>query len=404
MAKTIASSTNGSVRVSVDDARLLIQHLVVTGVPHDVVQARVRRGEAAEGVVRQMIDLGAGLAQHGANQATVDSVKVQIDRLLEVVTQVASNQLPQAIDARIGVMREVLSAHLDPKRADSVQRQLREVFSKAAEDNQRQMRSALLDETGPLGIVRSELGGQLRAIAVQQGTLAEQVTQLREQLAAADGARREHQRGTAHGVEFEALVGVVVEHAHAPYHDTVVDVGCELGASRNKAGDHVVTVDPAATDAKDVRVVLEAKARPLGVREALRELDRAMANREAQSGVLVFAGTDLAPLSGRAMRVFSGNRIMAVLQREDPDPLAVEVSCHLARTLALLTARNQEQELDCDLLRQELDCLVEIVEDGKCIRRGAVAARKGIDAVEVGYDALRANALAVIERISSSLR
>lgn len=65
-----------------------------------------------------------------------------------------------------------------------------------------------------------------------------------EQLAGAERLKEERQRGTAHGGDYEQQVATVLEWIHAPFEDTVLDVGSELGAQRNRAGDHVVHLNP----------------------------------------------------------------------------------------------------------------------------------------------------------------
>ncbi len=195
----------------------------------------------------------------------------------------------------------------------------------------------------------------------------------------------------------------MLEWIHAPLEDTVLDVGTELGAHRNKAGDHVVHLNPDITLGRDLRIVVESKAQPLGVKAALEQLERAMENREAQAGVLVFASADLAPLKGRALRAYSGNRFIAVYDREEKGPLALEAACHLARTLTLATLIEGEEAIDTDYIADQLERLTSVVEEGRSINRGINAARKGIDTIEAGYDTLRSKALAIIKEVGESL-
>ncbi|MGO9976039.1 MAG: hypothetical protein ACLP01_25200 [Solirubrobacteraceae bacterium] len=389
--------------VVINDSRLLINDLVLIGTPMLVAREHQERGGNPETIVRQMIEIGATVIQHGAGQATVDSVTTQITRLIDAINHVTAEQLPSTIDEQLKAIRTVLGEHFDPEKADSIQQQLKTTFTAQNAEQQRALRTALLDDTGPLGIVRTELATHLKAILASQGEVGKQLTALTERLTAAERIKEERQRGTAHGADYEDQVATVLEWIHAPLEDTVLDVGTELGAHRNKAGDHVVHLNPDITLGRDLRIVVESKAQPLGVKAALEQLERAMENREAQAGVLVFASADLAPLKGRALRAYSGNRFIAVYDREEKGPLALEAACHLARTLTLATLIEGEEAIDTDYIADQLERLTSVVEEGRSINRGINAARKGIDTIEAGYDTLRSKALAIIKEVGESL-
>jgi len=128
-----------------------------------------------------------------------------------------------------------------------------------------------------------------------------------------------------------------------------------------------------------------------------------MANREAQAGVLVFASAELAPLRGRSLRAYAGNRFIAVYDRDDQDPLALEAACQLARTLTVAAQLDGADTIDVDHLAQQLERLNSVVDEGRSITRGVNAARKGLDTIETGYETLRTKALAIIKEVADSL-
>jgi hypothetical protein len=390
-------------RVATDDSRLIINDLIVIGTPMLVVREHQDRGGDPETIVRQMLDIGATVIEHGAGQATVDAVTTQITRLIEAINHVTAEQLPGTIDEQLKAIRTVLGEHFDPQKADSIQQQLKATFTTQNAEQQRALRTALLDDTGPLGIVRAELATHLKAILANQGEVGKQLTTITERLTAAERLKNERQRGTAHGGDYEQQVATALEWIHAPFNDTVLDVGTELGACRNKAGDHVVQLNPDTTLGRDLRIVAESKAQPLGIKAALTELDRAMENREAQAGVLVFASSDLAPLKGRTLRAYPGNRFIAVYDREEETSLALEAACHLARTLTLATPDIDGETIDPDHIAEQLERLTSVVDEGRSINRGINAARKGIDTIEAGYDTLRSKALAIIAEVDETL-
>jgi LPS sulfotransferase NodH len=62
-----------------------------------------------------------------------------------------------------------------------------------------------------------------------------------------------------------------------------------------------------------------------------------------------------------------------------------------------------DSELDAESIAEDLQRLTEIIDEARSIKRGANAARKGIDQVDTGYEKLRAEALATVGQIASNL-
>jgi hypothetical protein len=119
---------------------------------------------------------------------------------------------------------------------------------------------------------------------------------------------------------------------------------------------------------------------------------------------MVFASSEEAPLKGRSLRVYPGNRVIAVLDREDREELPLEVAGQLARSLALAVVDGAEVDIDVDRIAGYVQRLAEVIEDAKGIRRGAGAARRGIDQIETAYQNLREDAISLIEGMAAELR
>jgi hypothetical protein len=379
---------------------LVLNGLIIGGTPAAVAAEAVRSGADVEVIVRRMLDVGSLVLQHGDSRATVDSVAAEIDRLIAALGHAVADELPKTIESNIESLSQVFSEHLDPKRADSFQQQLAKVLGESAKAAQDQLIRNLLNDTGPLGVVKAELAGRLQMVAAKQDELLTALSAVSERVAARGEIEAERDRGTAKGVEYESLVGAVVDWAFAPYTDVVEDVGTTAGATGSKTGDHLVYLNQDDTAGLDLRVVVEAKCRKLGARAALNELDRAMENREAEAGILVFASVEDAPLKGRSMRLYPGNRILAVFDPSAPETLPLETACHLARALAIKTAG--DEEFNVMSLSETIGRLTEVLEDAKAIKRGVNAARKGIDQVDSAYEQLRLDALSLITEINDA--
>jgi len=134
-----------------------------------------------------------------------------------------------------------------------------------------------------------------------------------EQITGARAVRAERDRGTEKGLSYEALVAETS--AWVCSQDDVEFTGGIRGEEGNKNGDVLVRLNRTATRDHDLRIVLEAKDERKAEPAMLAELDAAIRNRAAEAGIFVFAKRQQAPLDGRALRVYSGNRFAIVFDK-----------------------------------------------------------------------------------------
>lgn len=389
--------------VELHSDEVLIRNLSVDGSAFEAVKEAAHRGHSLVQTVQQMLHIGGGILMHGANQATVDSVSAEVDRLIAELATVASETVPTTLKDHSEALNKLLNEHFGSKNTASVQEQLKRLMAQGAQAQREEVVAALSAKEGPLARLRTELQARLSVIDSRQDHIVKEVTTLTERIMASAALKQERERGTAKGLDFEELVSTSAERFFSPYEDTVLEVGTELGADGNKAGDIVAILNPDTTGGRDVRVVIEAKCRKLSASACLKELERAMSNREAEAGVIVFDDPNHAPTKGQSLRIYPGNRVVAVLDRESSSELAMEAACHLARTLALCSLREEPAGVDTQVIADNLHRLVAILDEAKSISRGVNAARKGLDQVDGGYQTLRLDALAAIEGISSEL-
>ena len=154
---------------------------------------------------------------------------------------------------------------------------------KAAEQRQHESQQAMLRQM-------AELEKQLQALRLEKEKLEEV------------GAERE--RGTAKGRSFEEQVADAVDAIAVAQGDVAEAVG-DLPGATGKTGDVVVAIDACSGPARG-RIVFEAKDRRLSKPGALAELDKAMADRDADFAVLVVpdggGGAVEAPGAARVQR------------------------------------------------------------------------------------------------------
>lgn len=205
------------------------------------------------------------------------------------------------------------------------------------------------------------------------------------------------------GVAFEDLVAPVLERCFAPFGDVVEDTSRTPGADgRSKHGDFTVTV--AATDQSSPRrIVVEVKDRPTlklgGPDGALAALDHARNNRDAAVGILVCSAATPA-LEAQRLRLYGDSRLLVLLDKDDPDPLALEVACQVARTLAMAGGPG-ESEVDAPLVAESVARLREILDAASDIRKGCQEASRGVKRISAAYDEMRERADEAINRLAA---
>jgi hypothetical protein len=329
----------------------------------------------------------------------VDSVAAEVNRLVDSIVRATAEQLPEAFERHVGSLTDILDSRFDGKRSGSVQQQLAKAVREISKEQQSDLARALLDEGGPLGLFRTELDARIRLLLSRHDEVLKELTAVNERLLASRAIEQERDRGTAKGSDFESFLGETLMWVVAPYDDLVSDVGTLSGADGNRCGDYEVVVSTNGAGGSDGRIAIEAKCRGLSLRASLAELDRAMSNRDARVGLLVFSSDQLAPLGGRSFQIFPGNRLIVVLDPGVNDRLALEVGYSLARHMSL-SAAHATNEVDSRAIETYLAKLHEILDQAKAITRGSSAARRGLDQVDSGYVRLRDDALSVLTEVA----
>jgi hypothetical protein len=184
------------------------------------------------------------------------------------------------------------------------------------------------NEESPLGRYRSEI---VKSVHDETEKVHKAVQELATQLAVDDAKAEMFELTTKKGFTFEedleqTLIGIC-----QPLGDIAERVGGATGV-RGKKGDFKVTLNPDDTAGLDVCFALEAKNQSLNLRDTLREVDDAIANRGALAGIAVFAKDGQCP-SDTAFQPY-GSRALVVYDPTDGDELALRLACLWARWIA----------------------------------------------------------------------
>ena len=222
-----------------------------------------------------------------------------------------------------------------------------------------------------------------------------------EAAAAARGAERA--RSAAKGADFEELLGTMLGEIARGAGDLIDRTGFETGSTiKSKRGDFVLTVDARVARGCDLKVVIEAKDRPMSMRAMRDELREARENRGAAVGVAVFSAAH-AP-TGIAPFTVVGGDVYCVIDPEAPETATLEAAIRLARLLGLASLVEREVDVDAAAIGTALTAIREQLEVVRQLKSQLTSISNATKAVWAGLDTMRSNILARVTEAESEIR
>jgi hypothetical protein len=393
-------------RVQVLLGRILVENLVVDdAVAAELVRDRADAGEDAARVVADAVEIGARILARSQADASVEVLRQDLERTSEQVAEELRKGLSDAFGPESGHVTKVLHRHFGADSTSAVQHQVRaavaELLNESREKLFKQFSSG--DESNPLGAFQraavaairqssDQQHAHLREMTTRLGALQLEIQKLQAEREKALEVAAEHDRSTAKGRPYEEAVAEAVDAIARAQGDDCDAVG-DLRGGGGRKGDVVVDVDGCAGPSRG-RIVFEAKHSRKGRKEALAELEEAMAQRGADYGVWVVPAEDRLPARAPALREIGGDKLFVVYDPEEGSRLALEVAYSLARARVLM-ARGASGEVDTSLLRAEVERALGAMEDVRRVKLHLTNAAGGIDearkALEAMADRVRAH-------------
>ena len=344
---------DGSVRAIGD--RLVIERLEVNdpGAAR-VVQEQVREGHQPAETVTRAIEIGARVIESEGTAANVDFVNAKFQEHMAGLAAELSKQLESGSED----LAERISSAFGSDRADSVQQQIREMLIKANEHQRTELVRLFNAEEGtnPLSdfktavtakvaeavqrsdrqaeALRESHARESKELRDQVASMKTEIARLTERTVADELISEAEEAGTRKGRSFEDLVHAELESFAEAHDDAAHHVGDTSSEAGGKMGDTVIEVGACSGPAQ-ATIVFEAKNRKLSKNDAWAELNGAMQERDAAYAVLVVAGEDKIPSGLRELTEYQGNKMIVVLDREEPDSLALRLVYRYARARVL---------------------------------------------------------------------
>jgi hypothetical protein len=404
---------HSSVRLEGD--RIVIDRLTLSD-PTLAAYLGERPAEDRGPLVERALRLGLLALQDAGVSVNVDAVRSEFERMVRQAEQVnerAAQALEQTLrtnfsdeDGRLprtlerflgdrGALRTMVDELFDETKRDSAIGRIGGMLERYFDGDASKL-ALLLDPTranSPMHQFRLEIAAGFKGIEERLVAI--------EAAAAARGAERA--RSTAKGADFEELLAEMLGDIARGAGDLVDRTSNETGAVlKSKKGDFVLSVDPAAARGHDLRVVIEAKDRPMSMRAMREELREARENRSASVAVAVFTPAH-AP-TGVAPFCVLGDDVYCVIDPEAPEGATLEAAIRLARLLALASLAERDVEMDAAAIAGALAAIREQLEVVRQLKSQLTSISNATKAVWSGLDTMRSNILARVTEAESEIR
>jgi hypothetical protein len=405
-------SSSAAVRVEGD--RLIVESLVIADPGLAAIVGERAAGDRVP-FVERALRIGLLALQDAGTTLDVDMVRAEFEKLVRQSEQAneraahaldlvlrtnfadGEGRLPRTLNQFLGdrgALRMFVAELFDEKKRDSAIGRIGTMLERYFDGDASKL-AQLLDPTrasSPLHQFRGE-------IADRFDRLGERIVALE---ASSQARAAERAKGTAKGADFEDLLESLLAEVARGAGDLVDRTGGETGDQlRSKKGDFVIAVNEAVARGADLRIVVEAKDRPMSLRAIRDELREAKQNRGAAVALVVFtpahAPTGIAPFDIRAGDVY------CVLDPEAPDVPTLEAATKLARLLAVASLAERDVEIDAAAVGRALAAIREQLEAIKSLRSQLTSIRNATGAVWEGLDKLRNGILARVAEAEAEL-
>jgi hypothetical protein len=389
-----------------------------------LVREREETGEDTIKLALDAMEIGVRVLdreQAGANAEFVKAEMEKAARELDGEFAERAKELGEDLDRRLagflapdgGSLPAELERLFSDGSADAVQNRVRELvneaMAKTRADLVKQFSSA--DDSNPLADLKhntvNALRGaaetqdkHLRALHAELSTVKQELQGLRDEKSKAEQLAEAEDAGTRKGRTYEESVFEAVDAIALAQGDTAEAVG-DVKEALGKTGDVVVGIGGCAGPALG-RIVFEAKNSQLTRPKALKELEDALAERNADFAVLVVPGEEKVPAKMSPLREYNGDKMIVTYDPEEGSRLALEVAYGLARARVMM-ARGDADALDAGALRDTIERALNAMEDVRKIKLQLTGAANSVEGARTILDEMAGRVRSLLEEMRGTL-
>lgn len=340
-------------------------------------------------------------------------LKEEFASKLKETDELVADKLKGSFDPDSGIMPRVLDKYLgdggklsdlfDENNNTSAVSKIKTILSEYFDTDASRVYK-LLDPNNPdspLSSFKNDMSERLIAIEKE----------IRAKSSAEEAAKAESEKGTQKGFAYEDIVFAQIEKIANIFGDTCLPTGKETGQVLNsKQGDDVVTLNPSQTGGATLKIVFEAKDKEMYLSSLLDELEGAKKNRGADIAVAVVSGKDTLKDVKEVIGMFrdySNRRMICILDKENPDPIALEVAYKLARAKLLLSlqAKAMKSEfIDVAAINVLIDEIVKKLSEFSAIKSTLTKASSAIGNAQTEIDDMKADLISKLEDLSEKAK
>jgi len=340
-------------------------------------------------------------------------LKEGFEKTLQDTDEMIKTKLEKNFDPDTGIMQTVLNRYLgdggtladlfNEENNTSAVSKIKTIFSEYFDEDASTVVRLLNpdNEKSPLNSFKRDLMERLIAIEkeIKAGESAE------------EAAKVEAEKGTQKGLEYEDLVFAEVEKIASVLGDMCEPTGDKQGQLlNNKLGDVVVTLNPSQTGGETLKIVFEAKDKEMYMHALLDELEEAKDNRNAGVAIGVVSGKDTlkdVKESIGVLRDYPNKRTICILDKENPDPIALEVAYKLARTKLILGLQAKEMKsgsIDIPAVNNLIDEITTHLSEFASIKSNLTKATGAIGTAQTQIDEMKEDLTIKLEDLSEKVK
>jgi len=344
--------------LSIEGDKVTIQNLTVTNQELAMYLVSKDPGEQLVSLV-DLINLAVSVKNMAGGQVGAESMKQSAELVV------------QGLNGTVAALNESISSKvaqiLDPE-TGVIAQQMRETASSIGDTHDLKLRDLLSPqkEGTPIAALQQAITNSLNAHVTGIKTDIEAVKEIVNQFIGGQKKGKElYDKSREKGGDLEWLLDSLIQSEAVVHGDTALYTGDTESPTGRNTGDEVVIMNPSATQGEEVKIVWEAKtdAKFKNVKGRLKqdkvaeELNAAIENRDAVCGIFV-SDARLLDLSVQPIwQEFEGNKLIIVLDDEDPDQRLVRMAYLWARSYAIRALAPDENELDIEAIDRILKSL-----------------------------------------------
>lgn len=355
--RAVSNNVPGSIEVR--DAEIIVSDLVIENAELAKYLANFNTSQQQLIAFVDLLNFAVYVKGLAGSTLETENVKKSAEMLVQslngtvaTVTQTIESETNKLIHPETGVIAQ----------------KLREAAGSINDENEAVLKALLspADPASPIGQLKTNIATSLNTHVDGLKTDISKVLELVNQFIGSQKTKKElYVKSREKGGDLEEILDAMIQREATAHGDDARYTGDTAAPSGKNVGDEVVTLKLDDTGNKVINIVWEAKTdntfkdakNRLKMDKVARELNEAISNREAVCGIFVSDALGLNLDVQPVWKEFEGNKLVIVLDPEDPDERLVRMAYLWARSYALRAIAPEDAEYDVEAIERVINSL-----------------------------------------------